>query len=1133
MSTSATVRGIARAKREAVIQNLRVTGLQVTPDALLETVVKAEELGIIPCAPSSSLLHENRAAIDWERRRIAIDSTLSDEQRRFSLAHELGHWFLEGSGADCPDGPHETDVLPMVGDALITGYSPHQPHEAQASLFAAEFLAPADKVSAAFEGGEPASSIATRFGVSQAVVHSQLLTTLLLPQDTAPATEAGVPHEYHPKQCDAISAGDGPHCIDAGPGTGKTRTLTARVKHLIEEREIPAEQILCLTFSNKAAAEMRERIEKALGERARQVRVRTFHAFGLDLLRDYPEQAGVANDVTLLDTVELLELLERNLVELGLESYRHVSVPGLYLESIVKAISRAKDEMVDPAEYARLAEAARANTGERDAKAQKAAQRLVEVARVYAVYEQILARHGAADYGDLIYRVVRMLEAHSDLAEAVGVRWPHVLVDEYQDVNRASAQLLGLLHKGGKSLWVVGDIRQAIYGFRGAASDNLRLFREDFPAAGDPLPLVRNYRSARALVRVFSSVAVNMRDGQGFADWEVEREDALGEVVFATAANEDAELTGIADRILSDPRRPLPYSAYAVLCHRNEDVQLVAEYLAARGVPVANFGNFMEREEVRDLLALLSMHAEYGATALPRVGRMKSHEMHEGDLEVLLNAAVGIDGGLPAVMRGPCPERMEQATFDRFQQAWRALSAVTFQEAVWQFYAEYLFEDGRYIRRLLDEETPRSEQQLLALGQLLLLARTFDARHLAFAAEPLTAIERKREFLRYMRRLWSLRDGRLPMPAVSSEAVYVGTVHSAKGLEFGVVFIPFLEEGRFPFEAPRDDAPPPPDMIAVASDAPERELEALFFVAMTRAQDGLYFSRSATYGKKNSTPSRLLALLQLARSAGLLIEQEWTCSKVPLTVAESPSLRNTETRDFRYTELSAYQDCPRKFYYRHVLDLPSPGDGRAFLPYRSATDAVLDWLEEQHRAGTVPQTWDEVQTVLEKLWSDRALGDHPHSPLYREEAEAYVHRVWMVLSQRLPGASSGEVVAGEIDGYCYSIPVAATRVSDEEVRITHRYFRNPKPNDDKGELRFTLLRHALATNAPEKRIIIEADYPRVTMPIAPMRRDAEETRINTFRQIVRGINTGVFPPAPKDGKDRECPRCPYSFVCPR
>lgn len=1133
MSTSATVRGIARAKREAVIQNLHATGPQVTPDALLETVIRTEELSIIPCAADSSLLQGNRAAIDWERRRIALDSTLSEEQRRFSLAHELGHWFLEGSGADCPDGPHETDVLPMVGDALVTGYSPHQPHEAQASLFAAEFLAPADEVSTAFEGGEPANSIATRFGVSRAVVHSQLLTTLLLPRDAAPATEARVSHEYHPKQCDAIRAGGGPHCIDAGPGTGKTRTLTARVKYLIEEQEIPAEQILCLTFSNKAAAEMRERIEEALGERAHQVRVRTFHAFGLDLLRDYPEQAGVTNDVTLLDTVEVLELLERNLVELGLESYRHVSVPGLYLESIVKAISRAKDEMVDPAEYARLAEAARDNTAERDAKAQKAALRLVEVARVYAVYEQLLARHGAADYGDLIYRVVRMLEAHSVLAEAVGARWPHVLVDEYQDVNRASAQLLRLLHKRGKSLWVVGDVRQAIYGFRGAASDNLRLFREDFPTAGDPLPLVRNYRSARALVSVFSSVAVNMRDGQGFADWEVEREDAPEEVVFATAVNEDAELTGIADRILSDPRRPLPYSAYAVLCHRNEDVQLVAEYLAARGIPVANFGNFMEREEVRDLLALLSMHAEYGAAALPRVGRMKSHELREGDLEVLLNAAVRIDGGLPAVMRGPCPEGMEQAAFERFQQAWRALSAATFQEGVWQFYVEYLFEDGQYIRRLLHERTPRSEQQLLALGQLLLLARTFDARHAAFAAEPLTGIERKRDFLRYMQRLWSLRDGRLPMPAVSSEAVYVGTVHSAKGLEFGVVFIPFLEEGRFPFEAPRDDAPPPPGMIAVTKDAPERELESLFFVAMTRARDGLYFSRSDTYGKKNSTPSRLLALLQPARNAGLLVEQVWTRSEVHQTFAESPALRGFERREFRYAELSSYQECPRKFYYRHVLDLPTPKDGRAFLPYRSATNEVLDWLEEQHRAGAIPQTWDEVCTTLEKFWSDQGLGDHLHNALYRREAESYVRRIWMDLRHRPPSISTGNIVSGEIDGYRYSIPVAMTRVGDGEVRVTHRYFRNQKPNDDRGELRFALLRHALAASAPGKSIVVEADYPGITVPITPMRRDAEDARIDAFRKIVAGIMSGDFSPTPEEGKDRECPRCPYAFVCPR
>jgi DNA helicase-2/ATP-dependent DNA helicase PcrA len=264
----------------------------------------------------------------------------------------------------------------------------------------------------------------------------------------------------------------------------------------------------------------------------------------------------------------------------------------------------------------------------------------------------------------------------------------------------------------------------------------------------------------------------------------------------------------------------------------------------------------------------------------------------------------------------------------------------------------------------------------------------------------------------------------------------------------------------------------------------------------------------------------------------LLNELEWTRSEGRPAVAESSSLRIPEQGDFRYAELSTYQECPRKFYYRHVLDLPSPEDGRAFLPYRAATNAVLDWLEEQHRARALPQTWDEVREVLGKFWSDRALDDHPHSAHYSEEAELYVQRVWMDLLQRIPGASSGEIVSGEIDGYRFSVPVATTRTSDEEVRVSHRYFRSPKP-EDKGELRFALLRHALAAAAPEKRIVIEADYPRVTVPIAPMRSDAEETRIKTFRGLVTGIRTGAFPPAPKEGRDRECPRCPYSFVCPR
>lgn len=1134
MSTPRTIRAAAQALRARAVEWLHQNGLEITPDALLEAAISIEGLAVISCAPRSSLLGEDkRAGIDRVRRRIVVDSSLTEEQRRFSLAHELGHWKLEGPAAEC-DGavPEEAPAVEPLSDAYVTGYSPHQPHESKASLFAAEFLAPLEELRTAFSEQEvPASTLAHLYGVSQTVVYGQLMAAFLLPDDPPSKNEPKATFTYHPNQIHAYEAANGPTAIDAGPGTGKTRTLTARVEHLISKGVLP-EHILCLTFTNKAAAEMRERIEEAIGPRAHLIRARTFHGFGLDLLRDYPEQSGVGNDVTLLDTTEICDLLEHNLLELGLEEYRNVGRPGLYLEAIVSAISRAKDEMVDPPQYAELAEEERARASMNDDKAQKAARRHAEVARVYAIYEEILARHGVVDYGDLIYRVVQMLRAHPEVAQEVGgERWPHIVVDEYQDVNRASAEMLKILHAHGESLWVVGDVRQGIFGFRGGASDNLRYFRTDFREAGEPIPLVRNYRSAPALLAVFSSIAKTMRDSKGFANWEAHRGEVQGTATFALAIDEAAELTGIADRIMEEPRRPL--SHYAVLCHRNADVQLVANYLERRGIAVANFGNFMEREEVRDLLALLALHVEYGATTLLRITRMEAHHMDEQSAQALLKAVLEVEGGLPQVMRGDAPSGVDATAFARFQDDWTLLSPAAFQEEVWTFYAEYLFEDGRYLRRLLRECTPQARQRLLAVGQLVLLARAFDARQVAMKDDPPRGMERKRGFLRSIRRLWTMRDGRLPTPPGETEAVYVGTVHSSKGLEFPVVFVPFLVEGRFPFKPPYNFAPPPKGLTTEDDNASERDLEALFFVAATRARDHLFLSRAAIYEEgEEAKSSHLLRLVEPALAAGLVEQAAWSRSEV---LSGPPPGRTTQAgsrEEFRYSEIDAYQKCPRQFYYRHVLNLPEPEDTRAFLAYRTATQSVLDWIDERHREGSLPAEWEEMERVFASRWQERGLTEHVHGDFYREEALVFVRRMWEDRLQREPAPEWKRSVSGVIDGVRYTVPVEATRVEGSTLRVGHRYFRDRKPKEDHLEMRYTLLRHALATEAAGQAVVIEMHYPHESVELKPPRKDVDPRRIVKFGQITAGVAAGEFPAAPTKGRDEECPRCPYAWVCP-
>ncbi len=295
-----------------------------------------------------------------------------------------------------------------------------------------------------------------------------------------------------PSQRAAACVQHGPVLVEAGPGTGKTRALVGRVLHLLDYG-IDPRGILALTYSNKAAEEMRERVARVAPEAAPLIWMGTFHAFGLELLRKYGSRIGLPTDPSVLDPVDAVFLLEQDLPALSLDHYQHLPEPTKYLKPILAAISRAKDELATPDDYSRAATAMRAAAMDDDTV--QAAEKAAEVAHVYGVYQAALESRGALDFGDLIARSVALLGAESHgVGASVRGTYPHVLVDEYQDVNRASAVLLAALAGDGRGLWVVGDARQSIYRFRGATPSNMVRFTEDFPG-GRVLRLSTNYRS--------------------------------------------------------------------------------------------------------------------------------------------------------------------------------------------------------------------------------------------------------------------------------------------------------------------------------------------------------------------------------------------------------------------------------------------------------------------------------------------------------------------------------------------------------------------------------------------------------------------------------------------------------------
>lgn len=576
---------------------------------------------------------------------IYISADVAPDFAAYVEAHEFGHFWIESPGdplivprGSDPGAPEEPTPL---GLRRVEAYSAQELRERLANVFGREFLLPRAEARRLFvELGQSARDIAHDIGLPIGLVHQQLAVALLLPDQSVVGPEdkcdAG-PGLDESQQAAAEHEGS-PLLVEAGPGTGKTRTLIARIDYLLAKR-VPAPSILALTFSNKAAREIRERVAASNPAAAPELWAGTFHAFGLEFVRKFGHLDGIDEPVRLVDQADQLALLEHELPALGLDHYLRLHEPLLELRYILGAISRAKDEVFSPADYAAAAAGMKAVALDKEAllRAEKAA----EVARVYDQYERLLRARGVVDFADLINRPIDILRSHPEIREELRAQYQHLLVDEYQDVNRASALLLKELAGPGDRLWAVGDARQSIYRFRGAAPINTRDFEKDYPN-GIRKPLAVNYRSRQQIVDTFGSYASGMRVGRGRdSKLEAQRGPGVEAVDLNIATDRDTEIAGIAATITRRKAEGIAYRDQAVLCRSHGNLELIALGLEAAGVPVLYLGDLFERPEVSDLLALLSFVAEPHRGGLYRVAQLAPYRVSLADTRALLGQASG------------------------------------------------------------------------------------------------------------------------------------------------------------------------------------------------------------------------------------------------------------------------------------------------------------------------------------------------------------------------------------------------------------------------------------------------------------------------------------------------------------
>ena len=534
---------IEAARQEAAkLHNLAVeAGVDIC--SLLDFVLSEtnrREIEVHALLEGDPQLKGGRATFDSQAGMILYEDIGSDFDKAFLIAHEIGHVVLEDLNEDSVTDNIEPDrsaEAPAVGAERVVDYGCHERREITMDLFAREFLLPRT-VAKQWHIDENLSStdIASRINAPLYVVQQQLIDALLLPEI--------------PKK-------------EIEPGSGKTRTLVHRIETLLQDGINPG-SILVLTFSNKAAGELRDRIAVKFPEAVTALWLGTFHSFGLDVIHRFHDRMELSENPKVISRYEAIELLEDEIARLPLKHFRNLYDPTLDLADMLSAISRAKDEVVDAERYIALAQDMLDNAT--DEKHRIQAEKCLDVGHLYEVYERILKESDIVDFGDLVSLPVRLVENDDQVRSLLSERHQHVLVDEYQDVNRGSVRLIKAISGKGNNLWVVGDSRQSIYRFRGASSINMKRFAEDFPGA-EVADLEVNYRSVSEVVDLYRQFSLDMKASAGVLPLQLTSyRDKSNEIPeFRIAQTPDDEVTVIAAAVKEKKEQGFDYKHQAVL----------------------------------------------------------------------------------------------------------------------------------------------------------------------------------------------------------------------------------------------------------------------------------------------------------------------------------------------------------------------------------------------------------------------------------------------------------------------------------------------------------------------------------------------------------------------------------------
>lgn len=961
------------------------------------------------------------------------------------------------------------------------------------------------------------------------------------------------------EQKKAVEYNKGPLLIIAGAGTGKTTVIAEKIKFLIKKGYARPEEILALTFTEKAASEMVERVDREMPYGYFQMWISTFHSFADQVLRDEAPQIGMSSGYRLMSEAETVIFLRNNLFLFDLKYFRPLGNPNKFLESMLQHFSRLRDENIDPDNYLKWAK-----RQEPEEKSEK--EKSIELAHAYKTYQALKLKENLFDYSDLIYYLVKLLKNRKNVLISYRKKFKYVLIDEFQDTNIAQYDLLKLLcpPKTRPRLTIVGDDSQAIYKFRGASVSNILNFMKDYKRARQ-ITLMKNYRSSQTILdTAYRLIKHNDPDtlesrlgiSKKLISQNKKTANTPVQLFLSNSADEEADYVSAEIKKL---KKNYQYSDIAVLTRANAHAQSFIRSFIRNGIPFQFLGpsTLYKQGEVKDLIAYLKvLDNPEDSVSLFRIFGMDLFGIDVKDITLLMSYSKKTSLSFfqaIEVYLGFFDNDLYNPEYENYKKFIPLLSKRS-REKILEIYKMikkhlarvkkdtagqilfYFLEDTGLLLKLTNYKTEKDEQTAINISKFFNKLKAYESDH------ENSSVSAVLEYIDMSIELGeSPRAGETDMSAYN--AVNIITAHSAKGLEFKSVFLVNLTRGRFPTQARRETIPIPLPLIKEmlpAGDYHLQEERRLFYVGITRAKENVFMTASKYYGegkreqKISPFVSEALGEEYVGRSITVKNEEKQQLSIFDFKKPKETTVKERYVQNnFSYTQLETFVRCPLQYKYHYVLKIPTPPT--AALAFGDSIHKTLQYFYQEFSEDSSIGI-KRLMDLYTKNWMPVGYTSKKHESRMKSEGEKILrsyfenhhHKNLDIAAIEKPfkiKITSDTNIVGKID--------RVDKLNNGAIEIVD-YKTGKKPADRELKKNFQLSIYAMAAtdrglyNKKLGEVYLAFHYLQGAEKIKfqKTREDIMETKERII-DVVDKIRKNDFDPTPGPW----CDFCPFKMIC--